>query len=77
VRSAASTARVVVGVVVMTIGVTADADGGWKMLGLDVGDSKDGAFWTALVCGLRAQGAGRRQAGALRRPPSRIGAFAN
>jgi hypothetical protein len=27
-----------------------------EMLGLDVGGSEDGAFWTALVRGLRAQG---------------------
>ena len=46
VRSAASKARVVVGSVVMTIGVTADGGG---VLGLDVGDSEDGAFCTALV----------------------------
>jgi hypothetical protein len=26
------------------------------MLGLDVGGSEDGAFWTALVRGLHAQG---------------------
>jgi hypothetical protein len=32
---------------VVNTGVT--ADGGWGVLGLDVGDSEDGGFWTALV----------------------------
>lgn len=38
----------------MTIGVS--AGGGWEILGLEVRDSEDGAFWTALMCGLRARG---------------------
>ena len=32
------------------------ADGGREVLGLDVGDSEDGAFWTALLRSLRARG---------------------
>jgi putative transposase len=32
------------------------ADGGREVLGLDVGDSEDGAFWTAFLRSLRARG---------------------
>jgi putative transposase len=32
------------------------ADGGREVLGLDVGDSEDGAFWTALLRSLKASG---------------------
>ena len=31
-------------------------DGGREVLGLDVGDSEDGAFWTAFLRSLRARG---------------------
>jgi putative transposase len=44
-------------------GVT--ADGGREVLGLDVGDSEDGAFWTAFLRSLKASGLGRRPAGHL------------
>jgi hypothetical protein len=43
----------VVDAVVMTISVT--ADGGWGVLGLDVGDSEDGAFWTARAWPARSR----------------------
>ena len=46
--------RVVSRAVVIATGVT--ADGGREVLGLDVGDSEDGAFWTALLRSLRARG---------------------
>ena len=46
--------RVVSRAVVIATGVT--ADGGREVLGLDVGDSEDGAFWTAFLRGLRARG---------------------
>jgi putative transposase len=32
------------------------ADGGREVLGLDVGDSEDGAFWTAFLRSLKARG---------------------
>jgi putative transposase len=32
------------------------ADGGREVLGLDVGDSEDGAFWTACLRSLKARG---------------------
>ena len=32
------------------------ADGGREVLGLDVGDSEDGAFWTAFLGSLKARG---------------------
>ena len=35
-------------------GVT--ADGGREVLGLEVGDSEDGAFWTAFLRSLKARG---------------------
>jgi hypothetical protein len=40
--------------VVIATGVT--ADGGREVLGLDVGDSEDGAFWTAFLRSLKASG---------------------
>ena len=48
--------RVVNRAVVIATGVT--ADGGREVLGLDVGDSEDGAFWTAFLRSLRARGLG-------------------
>jgi putative transposase len=46
--------RVVSRAVVIATGVT--VDGGREVLGLDVGDSEDGAFWTAFLRSLRARG---------------------
>jgi putative transposase len=46
--------RVVSRAVVVATGVT--ADGGREVLGLDVGDSEDGAFWTAFLRSLKARG---------------------
>jgi putative transposase len=40
--------------VVIATGVT--ADGGREVLGCEVGDSEDGAFWTAFLRSLRARG---------------------
>jgi transposase-like protein len=40
--------------VVIATGVT--SDGGREVLGLDVGDSEDGAFWTAFLRSLKARG---------------------
>jgi putative transposase len=40
--------------VVTATGVT--ADGGREVLGLDVGDAEDGAFWTAFLRSLKARG---------------------
>jgi hypothetical protein len=40
--------------VVIATGVTATGDR--EVLGADVGDSEDGAFWTAFLKGLRARG---------------------
>jgi transposase-like protein len=57
--------RVVSRAVVIATGVT--ADGGREVLGLDVGDSEDGAFWIAFLRSLKAE-AGRGAAGHLRRP---------
>jgi hypothetical protein len=48
--------RVVSRAVVIATGVT--ADGGREVLGLDVGDSEDGALWTAFLRSLRARGLG-------------------
>jgi len=48
--------RVVSQAVVIAIGVT--ADGRREVLGFDVGDSEDGAFWTAFLRGLKARGLG-------------------
>jgi putative transposase len=48
--------RVVSRAVVIATGVT--ADGGREVLGLDVGDSEDGAFWTAFLRSLKARGLG-------------------
>jgi putative transposase len=46
--------RVVSRAVVIATGVT--ADGGREVLGLDVGDAEDGAFWTAFLRSLKARG---------------------
>ena len=46
--------RVVSRAVVIATGVT--ADGGREILGLDVGDSEDGAFWTQFLRSLKARG---------------------
>jgi putative transposase len=46
--------RVVSRAVVIATGVT--ADGGREVLGLDVGDSEDSAFWTAFLRSLKARG---------------------
>ena len=46
--------RVVSRAVVIATGVT--ADGGREVLGVEVGDSEDGAFWTAFCKSLRARG---------------------
>jgi putative transposase len=48
--------RVVSRAVVIATGVTATGDR--EVLGVDVGDSEDGAFWTAFFKGLRARGLG-------------------
>lgn len=46
--------RVVSRAVVVATGVTAQGDR--EVLGIEVGDSEDGAFWTAFLKGLRARG---------------------
>jgi transposase-like protein len=46
--------RVVSRAVVIAMGVTATGDR--EVLGVEVGDSEDGAFWTAFFRGLRARG---------------------
>ena len=46
--------RVVCQAVVVATGVA--ADGRREVLGFDVGDSEDGAFWTAFLRGLKARG---------------------
>ena len=46
--------RVVSRAVVIATGVTSTGDR--EVLGIDVGDSEDGAFWTAFLRGLRARG---------------------
>src|SRR3954451_21607976 len=48
--------RVVSRAVVVATGVTATGDR--EVLGVAVGDSEDGAFWTAFLQGLRARGLG-------------------
>ncbi|MBV9412862.1 MAG: IS256 family transposase [Acidimicrobiia bacterium] len=48
--------RVVSRAVVIATGVTATGDR--EVLGVEVGDSEDGAFWTAFFKGLRARGLG-------------------
>ena len=48
--------RVVSQAIVVAIGVS--ADGRREVLGMDVGDSEDGAFWTAFLRGLKARGLG-------------------
>ncbi|MBV8929682.1 MAG: IS256 family transposase [Mycobacteriaceae bacterium] len=48
--------RVVSRAVVVATGVTATGDR--EVLGVDVGDSEDGAFWTAFLRSLRARGLG-------------------
>ncbi len=45
--------------VVIATGVT--ADGRREVLGFDVGDSEDGAFWTAFLRSLKARGLGGTQ----------------
>jgi transposase-like protein len=51
--------RVVSRAVVIATGVT--ADGGREVLGCEVGDSEDGAFWTAFLRSLKARGLGGAQ----------------
>jgi putative transposase len=58
--------RVVSQAVVIATGVA--ADGHREVLGFAVGDSEDGAFWTAFLRTLKARGAGRHPTGHLRRP---------
>lgn len=53
--------RVVSRAVVVTTGVTATGDR--EVLGVDVGDSEDGAFRTAFLRGLRARGERAERAG--------------
>jgi putative transposase len=48
--------RVVSQAVVVATGLA--ADGRREVLGLDVGDSEDGAFWTAFLRGLKTRGLG-------------------
>jgi len=48
--------RLVSRAVVIATGVT--ADGGREVLGCEVGDSEDGAFWTAFLRSLKARGLG-------------------
>jgi transposase-like protein len=48
--------RVVARAVVVATGVTKNGDR--EVLGVDVGDSEDGAFWTAFLRSLRARGLG-------------------
>ena len=48
--------RVVSRAVVVATGVTASGDR--EVLGVDVGDTEDGAFWTAFLRSLRARGLG-------------------
>jgi putative transposase len=48
--------QVVSQAVVVAVGVS--ADGRREVLGVDVGDSEDGAFWTAFLRGLKARGLG-------------------
>src|SRR5919202_3157628 len=48
--------RVVSRAVVVATGVTATGDR--EVLGVDVGDTEDGVFWTAFLKGLRARGLG-------------------
>jgi len=40
----------------VVIATAVNADGGREVLGLDVGDSEDGAFWTAFLRSLKARG---------------------
>jgi putative transposase len=53
-RKARVDGRVVSRAVVIATGVC--ADGGREVLGLEVGDSEDGAFWTAFLRSLKARG---------------------
>ena len=46
--------RVISQAIVVAIGVS--SDGRREVLGMDVGDSEDGAFWTAFLRGLKARG---------------------
>ena len=59
--------RVVAQAVVVATGVC--GDGRREVLGFAVGDSEDGAFWTAFLRSLKARGPGRGAAGDRRRPP--------
>lgn len=58
--------RVVSQAVVVATGVA--ADGRREVLGFDVGDSEDGAFWTAFLRSLKTRGLGGVATGHLRRP---------
>jgi transposase-like protein len=49
--------RVVPQAVVVAVGVS--ATGRREVLGVDVGDSEDGAFWTSFLRSLKARGLGR------------------
>jgi hypothetical protein len=42
--------------VVIATGITVTVTGDREVLGIDVGDSEDGAFWTAFLKGVRARG---------------------
>ena len=55
-RSSPANGRVVSQAVVIASSVT--ADGRREVLGFDVGDSEDGAFWTAFLRSLKARGLG-------------------
>ena len=48
--------RVVSQAIVVAVGVS--ADGRREVLGMDVGDSEDGAFWTSFLRGLKTRGLG-------------------
>ena len=59
--------RIVSKAVIVATGVTRSGDR--EVLGVEVGDSEDGAFWIAFLRGLRARGLDRRAARDLRRAP--------
>jgi len=48
--------RVVSQAIVVAVGIS--ADGRREVLGMDVGDSEDGAFWTSFLRGLKTRGLG-------------------
>ena len=50
--------RIVAQAVIVATGVTRNGDR--EVLGVEVGDSEDGVFWTAFLRGLRARGLDRR-----------------